>query len=198
MVFTTHIITDHITETIIIATTGLIEVVIIIEVPEPLIEIIVLHQEEHIVTIIEKLLHQEDLQIHTDEETTVVFVPLEVHDHQELQEAPDLQETRITGTQEDTTLTETGTQEVVEKLIEVTVAVLQKTTELLKVHPQNHLKEVIVQKIIQHPAGVLVAIQLHQEIVAATEVLQVTEALEVVAQEAVDDNLNKLSNKFLN
>lgn len=198
MVFTTHIITDHITETIIIATTGLIEVVIIIEVPEPLIEIIVLHQEEHIVTIIEKLLHQEDLQIHTDEETTVVFVPLEVHDHQELQEEPDLQETRITGTQEDTTLTETGVQEVVEILIEVTVAALQKTTELLKVHPQNHLKEVIVQKAIQHPAGVLVAIQLHQETVTATEVLQAAEAQEVEVQEAVDDNPSKLSNKFLN
>ena len=198
MVFTTHIITDHITEITTIATTGLIEVVITIEVPEPLTEIITFHQEEHIVTIIEKLLLQEDLQIHTDEETTVVFVPLGAHDHQELQEVPDLQETRITGTQEDTTLTETGVQEVVEILIEVTVAVLQKTTELLKIHPQNHLKEVIVQKIIQHPAGVLVAIQLHQETVTATEVLQATEAQEVEVQEAVDDNLSKLSNKFLN
>lgn len=197
MVFTTHIITDHITETIIIATTGLIEVVIIIEVPEPLIEIIVLHQEEHIAPITEKLLHQEDLQIHTDEVTTAVFVPLEAHDHQELQEEHDLQETRITGIQKDTTLTEKGVQEVVEILIEVTVAVLQKTTELLKVHLQNHLKEVIVQKAIQHPAGVLVAIQLHQE-TAAAEVLQVTEAQEVEVQEAVDDNPSKLSNKFLN
>jgi len=85
----------------------------------------------------------------------------------------------------------------VEILIEVTVAVLQKTTELLKVHLQNHLKEVIVQKAIQHPTGVLVAIQLHQE-TAAAEVLQVTEAQEVEVQEAVDDNPSKLSNKFLN